>query len=42
MPKIYEYIGLAFFFYANDHMPIHVHVQNGEHECKLEFMKRGN
>ena len=25
MPKIYEYLGLIFFFYANEHLPIHVH-----------------
>ena len=38
MPKIYEYFGLIFFFYANDHMPVHVHVKYGEYETKLEFI----
>ena len=23
MPKIYEYLGLIFFFYSNEHLPIH-------------------
>ena len=26
MPKIYEYFGFIFFFYSNEHEPIHVHV----------------
>ena len=30
MPKIYEYFGLIFFFWSNEHEPIHVHVtKNG-------------
>ena len=24
MPKIYEYFGFIFFFYSNEHEPIHV------------------
>ena len=31
MPKIFEYFGLIFFFYSNEHEPIHVHVmKNGQ------------
>jgi Domain of unknown function (DUF4160) len=26
MPKIFEKDGFRFFFYANDHEPVHVHV----------------
>lgn len=37
MPKIYEYFGLIFFFYANEHLPIHVHVSKAELESKLEL-----
>ncbi|MDE6341047.1 MAG: DUF4160 domain-containing protein, partial [Muribaculaceae bacterium] len=25
MPKIFEYFGLIFYFYSNEHEPIHVH-----------------
>jgi len=25
MPQLYEYFGLAVFFYTNEHEPIHVH-----------------
>ena len=32
MPRIFEKDGYIFFFYSNDHEPIHVHVrkENGE------------
>ena len=40
MPKIFEYFGFIFFFYSNEHEPIHVHVLRGEcqsiFELKLE------
>ena len=29
MPKIFEYFGFIFFFYSNEHEPIHVHVTHG-------------
>ncbi len=38
MPKIYEYFGIVFLFYANDHEPIHVHVQYAEYESKVTFI----
>lgn len=37
MPKIFEYMGIVFFFYSNEHMPIHVHARIGEFESKAEF-----
>ncbi len=37
MPKVYEYLGLIFFFYANEHLPIHVHVSIAEFESKMEL-----
>ena len=30
MPKIFEYFGLIFFVYTEDHLPIHVHVKYAE------------
>ena len=38
MPKIYDYFGLIFLFYSNDHAPVHVHVRKGEYESKIEFL----
>ena len=36
MPILFYYLGLKFFFYSNDHEPVHVHVSNGE--CDAKFM----
>ncbi|MFN5168586.1 MAG: DUF4160 domain-containing protein [Cyclobacteriaceae bacterium] len=38
MPKIFEYLGIILFFYANEHEPIHVHARKGEFETKAEFI----
>jgi hypothetical protein len=33
MPIIFEKNGYRFFFYSNDHRPIHVHVRKGNGEA---------
>ena len=33
MPTIFTENGFRFFFYSNDHDPIHVHVRKGEGEA---------
>lgn len=33
MPKIFEQDGYRFFFYSNEHRPIHVHVRYGAGEA---------
>ncbi|HEX8373083.1 MAG TPA: DUF4160 domain-containing protein [Chthoniobacterales bacterium] len=33
MPQIFEKEGFRFFFYSNDHRPIHVHVRKGNGEA---------
>ncbi len=33
MPKIFEKDGYQFFFYSNEHKPIHVHVRYGDSEA---------
>ncbi len=38
MPKIYEYLGLIFYFYSNEHEPIHVHVTIAERESIFELI----
>ncbi len=38
MPRIYEYFGLVFFFYSDEHLPIHVHVSKAEREMKFELL----
>jgi len=38
MPEIYNYIGLTFKFYSNEHYPIHVHVLKGEYESIYDLI----
>lgn len=33
MPNIFTAAGYRFFFYSNDHRPIHVHVRKGDGEA---------
>jgi hypothetical protein len=33
MPTIFTEEGFRFFFYSNDHLPIHVHVRKGDGEA---------
>jgi len=39
MPKIYEYFGLIFLIYVNEHEPIHVHVQKENRETVIEIIR---
>jgi len=38
MPKIYEYLGFSFFFYSNEHEPIHIHVSNANGQSVFELI----
>ena len=38
MPKIYEYFGFVFFFYSNEHEPIHVHVLHGDTQSVFDLI----
>lgn len=38
MPKIFEYFGFVFFFYSNEHEPIHVHVIKGEADIVFDII----
>ena len=38
MPKLYEYLGIMIFFYANEHEPIHVHGEYNGKESKAEII----
>ena len=42
MPKIFQYLNYIIRFYSNDHLPIHVHVQVGQSETKVDFLVNGN
>ena len=37
MPTVFTQEGFRFFFYSNDHEPIHVHVRKGDGEAVFEL-----
>ena len=36
MPPLFIVFGLRFFFYSNEHFPIHIHVRNADGEARFE------
>lgn len=40
MPRVFERDGYKFFFYSNEHRPIHVHVQYGGGEAVFDVEDR--
>lgn len=38
MPKLYEYLGLVVFFYANEHEPVHVHCRKENRESRADLI----
>jgi len=38
MGKIFEYFGFIFYFFSNEHDPIHVHVKHGSEECIFDLI----
>ena len=38
MGKIFEYFGFIFYFFSNEHDPIHVHVKQGSEECIFDII----
>ena len=37
MPVLFYYLHLKFYFYSNEHEPIHVHVSTGQAEAKFNI-----
>ncbi|MBO5312095.1 MAG: DUF4160 domain-containing protein [Bacteroidales bacterium] len=35
-PTLFEIFGLRFFFFANDHEPIHIHAEKEENRVKIQ------
>ncbi|MBQ0068957.1 MAG: DUF4160 domain-containing protein [Bacteroidales bacterium] len=38
MGKIFEYFGFIFYFFSNEHEPVHVHVRRGSEECIFDLI----
>ena len=37
MPRVSEFLGIAIYFYFNDHQPPHFHAEYGGHEALYEI-----
>ncbi len=37
MPEVFRSLGYRFYFYSDDHMPIHIHVAFGDGEAKFNI-----
>lgn len=37
MPTLLSFNGFKFFFYANEHEPMHIHVSKGDEYAKIEL-----
>jgi len=37
MPELFRLFGIKFFFFSNEHLPIHVHIQNSDGDAKFEI-----
>ncbi|MCR6506475.1 DUF4160 domain-containing protein [Bacteroides muris (ex Fokt et al. 2023)] len=35
MPTLFELFGIRFYFYSEEHLPIHVHIVNGDGKAKV-------
>lgn len=40
MPEVFRMFGMRFFFFANEHLPIHIHVQNSEGRAKFYVLPK--
>lgn len=37
MPEVFRIFGMRFFFFANEHLPVHIHVQNADGRAKFNI-----
>lgn len=37
MPTVLNSKGFRFFFYSNDHQPVHIHIEKGNSTAKFEL-----
>ncbi|MDB5132308.1 MAG: hypothetical protein JWR02_2057 [Mucilaginibacter sp.] len=37
MPELFRFFGIRFFFFSNEHLPIHVHIENSDGDAKFEI-----
>ncbi|HWD89203.1 MAG TPA: DUF4160 domain-containing protein [Mucilaginibacter sp.] len=37
MPELFRLFGIRFFFFSNEHLPVHVHIENADGDAKFEI-----
>ncbi len=37
MPELFRMFGMRFFFFSNEHLPIHIHVKNADGSAKFNI-----
>lgn len=37
MPELFRMFGIRFFFFSNEHLPIHIHIKNADGTAKFEI-----
>ena len=37
MPELFRLFGIRFFFFSNEHLPVHVHIENGDGDAKFQI-----
>ena len=37
MPEIFRFFGIRFFYFSNDHLPVHVHIKTSDGTAKFEI-----
>jgi hypothetical protein len=40
MPEVFRVFGMRFFFFANEHLPVHIHVQNADGRAKFQVLPK--
>jgi len=38
MPTLLDIFGLRFYFYSDEHLPIHVHIENADGKAKINLV----
>lgn len=36
MPTLFIFFGIRFYFFSNEHLPIHVHIENSDGRAKIQ------
>ena len=37
MPELFRFAGIRFFFFSNEHLPVHVHIKNADGTAKFSI-----